>query len=270
VKSVCYPQNGTFTADATNWGCSHEKSALTMYKEKMEVSHDNFDISVSGFNINPDFPHIGATPDALVRCDCCGNGAVEVKCPYCARDSTVEEYATSTERSRTCLSKDGDSLTLKKDHGYMYQIQTQIHVCNVEFADFVLWTKKDIHIERIERDSTLWIDMYNNSLSFFRKAILPELIGKFYSRPVTSSALQEVCMLQTTSIENSSSSSKDLGFCYCGGPEDIDDMIGCDNENCKLQWYHLGCLKIKCVPKGKWFCPECRKLSKNKLTKSKR
>ena len=36
-------------------------------------------------------------------------------------------------------------------------------------------------------------------------------------------------------------------------------MIGCDNELCKIEWFHTDCLRIEKIPKGKWFCPECTK-----------
>jgi len=145
----------------------------------------------------------------------------------------------------------------------MYQIQTQIHVCDVEYADFVLWTEKDIHIERIEGDATMWRNVFNNSLSFFRKAILPELIGKFYSRRVHYRKYACFKTHQMWTVVRTQ---------YSVIVEDQKILITWlgDDKNCKLQWYHLGCLKIKRVLKGKWFCPECRKLSKNKHTKSKR
>lgn len=35
-------------------------------------------------------------------------------------------------------------------------------------------------------------------------------------------------------------------------------MILCDNDACKIEWFHFGCVKLNTKPKGKWFCPECR------------
>ena len=32
--------------------------------------------------INPAYPHLGALPDGIVSYDCCGEGVVEIKCPY--------------------------------------------------------------------------------------------------------------------------------------------------------------------------------------------
>ena len=36
------------------------------------------------------------------------------------------------------------------------------------------------------------------------------------------------------------------------------EMIGCDNQDCPIEWFHFGCLDITTKPKGKWYCPKCR------------
>ena len=54
---------------------------------------------------------------------------------------------------------EGENIRLKKDHEYMYQVQTQIHICDMEYADFVLWTQTDIQTQRIESDPTMWAEM---------------------------------------------------------------------------------------------------------------
>lgn len=51
----------------------------------------------------------------------------------------------------------------------------------------------------------------------------------------------------------------DARYCFCNdvsyGP-----MIACDNENCKLEWFHYACVHINKPPSGKWYCSEsCRK-----------
>ncbi|XP_073957984.1 inhibitor of growth protein 4-like isoform X1 [Choristoneura fumiferana] len=52
-------------------------------------------------------------------------------------------------------------------------------------------------------------------------------------------------------------------YCYCG--KDLDaHMIGCDEPQCRLQWYHFKCVGIEVPPKGDWFCPECSKTRKKK------
>ena len=36
-------------------------------------------------------------------------------------------------------------------------------------------------------------------------------------------------------------------------------MIGCDNDLCPIEWFHLNCVQLSCKPpRGKWYCPKCR------------
>jgi hypothetical protein len=98
VKAICYPADCKFTTKATQWGCSHEDTARKGYVEKMTECHENFHLQACGFIINPEFPHIGASPDGKVSCDCCGVGFVEIKCPYCARDSPLSDFVTYREK----------------------------------------------------------------------------------------------------------------------------------------------------------------------------
>jgi hypothetical protein len=34
-------------------------------------------------------------------------------------------------------------------------------------------------------------------------------------------------------------------------------MIGCDNDDCRIQWFHLACVGLKRAPSGSWYCNEC-------------
>lgn len=36
------------------------------------------------------------------------------------------------------------------------------------------------------------------------------------------------------------------------------EMVGCDNPDCPIEWFHFGCVGITSKPKGKWFCPMCK------------
>ena len=50
-----------------------------------------------------------------------------------------------------------------------------------------------------------------------------------------------------------------MAICYCRGGEH-GQMVGCDNDDCPYQWFHLDCLKLTAFPKSKtWYCPECQK-----------
>ena len=47
-------------------------------------------------------------------------------------------------------------------------------------------------------------------------------------------------------------------YCTCGKPAN-DDMVKCENPNCRYMWFHYECVGIKnpdALPE-KWYCPEC-------------
>ncbi len=105
----------------------------------------------------------------------------------------------------------------------------------------MLCTESDIHIERIFPNREFWLDKVALVQHFFTVAILPELLGKFYSRTeepkVTSSTAQDPCgsgTLEDTTDgkDHSSTSSKIKLYCYCQ-VRDGDDMVGCDNRACE-------------------------------------
>ena len=249
LKSICYPEVNSFKSASTEWGCSHEKQALESYKSAMQHDHENFRVAPCGFFISVDSPHLGASPDGLVSCDCHGLGIVEVKCPYSARNITVDDAAGSS--SDFCLEhlQDGD-LSLKLTHSYYYQCQLQLHVTKYSYCDFVVWTEQSIHIERVHLDDKLIQTVLPAANFFFLHCILPELLSKWFSR--------EHCIaVSTINPENRPADDEDDGsWCYCK-EERAGQMIACDNNTCPNVWYHLACLKMTTAPKGKWLCPSC-------------
>lgn len=35
-------------------------------------------------------------------------------------------------------------------------------------------------------------------------------------------------------------------------------MVGCDNDDCPYEWFHLACLGLSAAPTGSWLCDNCR------------
>ena len=108
---------------------------------------------------------------------------------------------------------------------------------------------------------------------FFKYGVLPELLVKWYTKavcipiatepkagnPGTSGSINIIS--RTT---DNTTTARHKKWCYCN-QEESGKMIACDSEWCPIQWFHTRCLKVYRVPKGKWYCPECRKF---KLRKS--
>lgn len=106
----------------------------------MTEHHESFTVADSGLLINPKWPHLGASPDGVVLCDCCGEGLCEVK------------------------------------------VQAQINIAEVAYSDFIVWTESGIHTERVTADTVFWDNTVIKATSFFKKGILPELLGKWHSK----------------------------------------------------------------------------------------
>ncbi|XP_056092406.1 inhibitor of growth protein 5b isoform X1 [Rhinichthys klamathensis goyatoka] len=45
-------------------------------------------------------------------------------------------------------------------------------------------------------------------------------------------------------------------YCLCSQVS-YGEMIGCDNSDCPIEWFHFACVGLTTKPKGKWYCPRC-------------
>ncbi|NXF97406.1 ING5 protein, partial [Eubucco bourcierii] len=52
-------------------------------------------------------------------------------------------------------------------------------------------------------------------------------------------------------------------YCLCHQVS-YGEMIGCDNPDCPIEWFHFACVDLTTKPKGKWFCPRCVQEKKKK------
>lgn len=50
-------------------------------------------------------------------------------------------------------------------------------------------------------------------------------------------------------------------YCICNRVS-FGEMVGCDNTDCKIEWFHFECVGLTGPPKGKWICPDCTALKK--------
>ena len=120
---------------------------------------------------------MGASPDGVVKCDCFGSGVLEIKCPFCCKNKSLAEALNSD--GQFCLTS---TRTLKTDHAYFYQVQAQIKLTNACYCDFVVWSPDELAILRIEPDDYYIAQAFDNATAFFKYGILPELVGKWYTK----------------------------------------------------------------------------------------
>ena len=100
------------------------------------------------------YPFLGASPDGAVHDPSNVQqpfGFLKVKCPYSFSNKSVQEACSSS--SFFCEMDDSTGqIKLKESHQYYAQVQGQMGVGGRPWCDFVVYTKKDISVQRITFD----------------------------------------------------------------------------------------------------------------------
>ena len=135
------------------------------------------------------------------------------------------------------LKHTSNGLKLSTSHAYYYKIQGQLSICDRLYCDFVCWTPKGIHIDRIFRQQHFFSQMKPKLDAFFVHVVLP-------------------CVLRgEMDKENTRPSSQE--YCYCRKGEK-GKIVACDNKSCAYEWFHFLCVGLESEPQGAWFCPGCQ------------
>ena len=150
-------------------------NGIKRYWECKEEHNQEVDLcSFCGFVVNGMFPWLGASPDFLVHDKhevSSQFGLGEVKCPFSKKDQTIKESCTDP---KFCLADIDGEISLKKNHVYFYQVQGAMATLKLQWCDFVVFTNKDLHIERIYFDNILWETVMVPELTaFYFKYVSP-------------------------------------------------------------------------------------------------
>ncbi|GAA6102758.1 inhibitor of growth protein 3 [Tachysurus ichikawai] len=92
----------------------------------------------------------------------------------------------------------------------------------------------------------------------------------------SSSALAHELAQQTAALPESDSSGQvdwtydpnEPRYCICNQVS-YGEMVGCDNQDCPIEWFHYGCVGLTEAPKGKWYCPQCTAAMKRRGSRHK-
>ena len=241
IQSICYPELNKLNTEAVCHGCKHEQDAINAYENAMKKEHVNFKVVKCGLIINEEYPWLHASPDFLCSCDCCGEGCGEVMCPLCVENCDFESYVL---KPSSCLEKDSTgNFKLKKTHQYFYQCQQQIFTGGKLYCDFVVSAfdhdgrPKQVR-QRISPAEDHWKVVVPKLTNFWRKCILPEVLGRWYTR----------CHNEEPTVTDA--------VCYCRAAT-TEPTISCCNPKCQIGQFHPSCLGINNIPKL-WYRPNCR------------
>lgn len=183
VRRICYPENDQFSTPSTRYGKKHEDHAISELFRAVADLHDNITMEKCGLVISNKEPCLGASPDAIFRCNCHGKIAIEVKCPYSARDFE-DMISVLTEMKDPYIIKNSNNgeVMLNTNHKYFLQVLTQIHISEANFGYFCVWSPTRLLIFEVQRDEQYWNVYKDRAICFFTNVILPELMAKCYTK----------------------------------------------------------------------------------------
>ncbi|KAJ8387367.1 hypothetical protein AAFF_G00157440 [Aldrovandia affinis] len=92
----------------------------------------------------------------------------------------------------------------------------------------------------------------------------------------SSSALAQELSQQASALPESETGSQvdwaydpnEPRYCICNQVS-YGEMVGCDNQDCPIEWFHYGCVGLTEAPKGKWYCPQCTAAMKRRGSRHK-
>ena len=126
---------------------------MDLYCKKLKKVHKELHVFESGLIIDPEFSHLGSSPDGIRVCQCCGKRVVEVKSLHSKR--SLMPHIAAVEY----IYKENGTYRLKKETKGNYQIQGEMAFSKVTNADLVIYTNKGILIVEVLFDNYLWEEM---------------------------------------------------------------------------------------------------------------
>lgn len=270
---------------AVQHGRALEPAAKEAAKIELLKSHTNCIFKDCGLFLSVNHPFLGASPDLLVSCSCCGHFVVEIKCPISVAD------CVPTADNIPYVHLNQGNMRLKERHVYFGQIQGQIALTSAEFAMLFVYSVHGHIFVKVNKDTNFWTDMCEKLTWFWTRFVGPKLLKA--TNPVCSAdlpsssssspplptimpsfpagpSLPQLPVVSYTPrrvLKRKRTTPKIAPMYLCGccgddipeNPQDFKEFsIQCDH--CP-QWYHFSCVGIKEgeVPDDAdiWKCPKC-------------
>ena len=127
---------------AGRWNQSPESNN---YAEIMSSNgHKNLKTNECGLFVSPEHIYMAASPAAVVSCECCGEGLLEIKCLLKTAHSDPQSCPAAY-----LIRNDEGQHHLKENHPYHTQIVMQLAVTENKWCDFFVYTPHGYHVQRM-------------------------------------------------------------------------------------------------------------------------
>ena len=274
------------------YGREMEPVARVKYAEMMSArGHKNLKTNECGLFVSPEHIYMAASHDAVVSCECCGEGLLEIKCPLKTAHSDPQSCPPAY-----LIRNDEGQLHLKPNHPYHTQVVMQLAVTNYKWCDFFVYTPHGYHVQRMHKHNFLnqMCELQQAASTIFALFIAPKLCPTTTTVPTPDipaidssepgSITQQVHATANVLALVAASgriaeppprkrrktrrtvNKKKHGLVYlcevcqeeCKDEEDIGDAheqsVGCDQ--C-YKWFHWGCVGFEGIDPHNWYCVKC-------------
>ena len=189
IRKKLYPSQ--INTAAISYGKQHEKDAISLYVQYQRSQGVNVLVTKCGLIVDEFESWLAASPDGIVT-DPSQNehktGCLEVKCPYVCGKMTITDACRKV--SAFCLVEQKGVMCLSELHTYFYQIQTQMHVGIFKWSDFVVWSPKQVFVQRIWYNAVFMMKALQIAKLFYFEKFLPAAIPYMIIKPSVKQACQ--------------------------------------------------------------------------------
>ena len=180
ANSLMHPKH--FTSKYVEHGIKYEPVALHEYEKFMKNRRTPVVVLNCGLIICKGNSILAATPDAKVIDVGCVDpfGLAEIKCPQTKFHVTPLDACSDPN---FCLQRDSDDkCKLKRSHSYFKQVQGQMGIAGAQWCDFIVYTGKGLHVERIAFDEAYWKELERKLVNYYLDNFLQYAVVDFQSR----------------------------------------------------------------------------------------
>lgn len=104
--------------------------------------------------------------------------------PFVSRQ--IQQWKQQRKKKFSLIKdKNTGELKLVLNHQYFYKVQTESGVYGLQMGNLEVWTEKDLYIESIQFNETLWKSVCLKAGRLSKRVILPELVGKWFTRQMS-------------------------------------------------------------------------------------
>lgn len=160
--------------ESLEYGKNCEPKARELYVKYQKREHSRLKVQLQGLQLCPEHPFVGCSVDGLVSCSCHPNRIIEIKCPSALKSSSPKEAAMN----RGCYLDAENTVKLKRNTDFFYQIQGQLGLYHLSSCDLVIYTEKGIFIVKVDFDRDFFNLMMAKICFFYRKYCAAFLLKK--------------------------------------------------------------------------------------------